>query len=161
VGFALFLLERERMTVTRDFTASVFVVWQAQIALHRHTKLGLLFFPPGGHIEPNELPNEAAVREVLEEMGVQVALEAEYGLELPVGVSSPRMLPRPRGVQLEHIKDGHEHIDLIYFGRPLEPYDGALLPGFAWYDADALETLDLLPDVRAWCRLALRESNHA
>ena len=145
------------MTVTRDFTASVFVVWQAQVALHRHAKLGLLFFPPGGHIEPNELPDEAAVREVLEEMGVRVALEAE----LPAHLSSPRMLPRPRGVQLEQIADGHEHIDLVYFGRPLEPYDGALLPGFAWYDADALETLDLLPDVRAWCQLALKESNHA
>ncbi len=143
------------MMVTRDFTASVFIVWNAQIALHRHAKLGAQFFPPGGHIKPDELPSDAAVREVLEETGVQITLEAEYGLELPTGVSSPRMLPRPRGVQLEHIQDGHEHIDLIYFGRPLEPYDGALSAGFAWYDADALETLDLVPDVRAWCRLAL------
>ncbi len=95
------------------------------------------------------------MREVFEETGVQITLEAEYGLELPDGVSSPRMLPRPRGVQLEQIADGHEHIDLVYFGRPLEPYDGALTPGFAWYDADALETMDLVPDVRAWCRLAL------
>ena len=145
------------MTVTRDFTASVFVVWQAQVALHRHAKLGLLLFPPGGHVETDELPDQAAVREVIEETGVRIALEPDFVLELPTGVSSPLMLPRPRGVQLEKIADGHEHIDLIYFGRPIEPYDGALEAGFSWYDADALEKLDLVPDVRAWCRLALTE----
>jgi 8-oxo-dGTP pyrophosphatase MutT (NUDIX family) len=143
------------VSLTRDFAATVFVVWRGQIVLHRHQKLGL-WLPHGGHVEPGELPNETAVREVLEEMGVEIALEADYGLELPAGVSSPLMLPRPRGVQLEQISDGHEHIDLVYFGRPLEPYDGALLPGFAWYNANALERLDLVPDVRAWCRLALK-----
>ncbi len=145
------------MTVTRDFTASVFVVWRAQVALHRHAKLGSLVFPPGGHVEPDELPNDAALREVLEETGVRITLEPDFVLELPNGVSSPLMLPRPRGVQLENISDGHERIDLVYFGRPLEPYDGRLEAGFAWYDADALERLDLVPDVRAWCQLALTE----
>jgi 8-oxo-dGTP pyrophosphatase MutT (NUDIX family) len=142
------------MSLTRDFAATVFVVWHGQIALHKHQKLGL-WLPAGGHVELNELPNEAAVREVLEEMGVQIKLEAEYGLELPDGVSSPRMLPTPRGVQLEQIANDHEHIDLIYFGHPLEPYDGALKARFAWYDIEALEALDLVADVRAWCRLAL------
>lgn len=148
------------MSLTRDFAATVFVVWRGQVALHRHEKLGL-WLPPGGHVEPNELPNDAAVREVLEETGVQIMLEADCGLELPVGTQHPLMLPRPRGVQLQQIADGHEHIDLIYFGHPLEPYDGALAPGFAWYGLDALERLDLVPDVRAWCRLALKEFNHA
>jgi 8-oxo-dGTP pyrophosphatase MutT (NUDIX family) len=142
------------VSLTRDFAATVFVVWRGQVVLHKHPKLGL-WLPPGGHVEPHELPDGAAVREVQEETGVQIRLEAEYGLELPTGVSSPRMLPRPRGVQLEQIANDHEHIDLIYFGHPLEPYDGALLPGFAWYDAAALKKLDLVPDVRAWCRLAL------
>lgn len=142
------------MSPTRDFAATVFVVWRGQVALHKHQKLGL-WLPPGGHVEANELPDEAAVREVLEETGVDVALEAEYGLHLPIAVSHPRMLPRPRGLQLERITEGHEHVDLIYFGAPKEPYDGALTAGFAWYDASALETMDLVPDVRAWCRLAL------
>jgi 8-oxo-dGTP pyrophosphatase MutT (NUDIX family) len=142
------------VSLTRDFAATVFVVWRGQVALHKHPKLGL-WLPPGGHVEPHELPDGAAVREGQEETGVQIRLEAEYGLELPTGVSSPRMLPRPRGVQLEQIANDHEHIDLIYFGHPLEPYDGALLPEFAWYDAAALKKLDLAPDVRAWCRLAL------
>ena len=60
---------------TRDFTVAVFVVWQGCVLLHPHRKLGL-WLPPGGHIEANELPDEAAVREVLEESGVRIVLES-------------------------------------------------------------------------------------
>jgi len=93
---------------TRDFTATTFVVWQSGALLHKHRKLGR-WFPPGGHVEPNELPDDAAVREVLEETGVRVALIGERALP----VSEPRQLIRPRGVQLETIAPGHEHIDFI------------------------------------------------
>src|SRR6188472_2873662 len=43
---------------TRDFTVAVFVVHVGRVILHRHRKLGI-WLPPGGHIEPNELPDEA------------------------------------------------------------------------------------------------------
>ncbi|MEJ2289493.1 MAG: NUDIX domain-containing protein [Deinococcales bacterium] len=140
---------------TRDLAATVFVAWRGQLLMHRHRKLGM-WLPCGGHVEPHELPDDAAVREVLEEAGVRVELVGERALELP----TPRQLIRPRGVQLESIRPGHEHIDLIYFGRPLEPYDGTLLgsePGLGWYDRPALERLGLTDEVRAWTELALRE----
>jgi hypothetical protein len=34
-------------------------------------------------------------------------------------VADPVQLHRPAGVQLENIGPGHQHIDLIYFARPL------------------------------------------
>lgn len=123
--------------------------------LHKHKKLGR-WFPPGGHIEPNELPDEAAVREVLEESGVRVALLGERALP----VREPRQLIRPRGVQLETIAPGHEHIDLIYFARPLPGYDGALLATDAtlgWYGASEMEGLALSEEIRHWATLALLE----
>ncbi len=141
--------------VTRDLAATVFVAWQGQLLMHRHRKLGM-WLPCGGHVEPHELPDDAAVREVLEESGVRVELVGERALGLP----TPRQLVRPRGVQLESIHPGHEHIDLIYFGRPLEPYDGTLLgdePGLGWYDRSALERLDLTDEVRAWTDLVFAE----
>src|SRR5690606_18869145 len=64
---------------TRDWAVSAFVVWRGRVLLHRHRKLGL-WLPPGGHVEPGELPDEAAVREVLEETGVAVELGGEDGL---------------------------------------------------------------------------------
>lgn len=143
------------LEITRDFTATTFVVWRGGVLLHKHRKLGH-WFPCGGHIEPHELPDEAAVREVLEESGVQVALFGERALP----VLEPRQLIRPRGVQLETIAPGHEHIDLIYFAKPLPGYDGALLATDAtlgWYGAAALEGLGLSEEVRHWATLALLE----
>lgn len=141
--------------VTRDFTVAVFVVWRAQVLLHKHRKLNM-WLPPGGHIEPNELPDEAALREVLEEAGVQ----AELVGDLAVHVDEPRQLVRPRGVQLESISPGHEHIDLVYLARPLEPYDGRLVnedTPFCWYTLEQALGLDLTPELVAWVQLALRE----
>lgn len=141
--------------VTRDFTATAFVVWRGGVLLHRHKKLGR-WFPPGGHIEPNELPDEAAVREVLEESGVQVALTGERALP----VLEPRQLVRPRGIQLETIHPVHEHIDLIYFAKPLAGYEGFLLESdetLGWYDHNALAGLELTDEIRHWATLALLE----
>src|SRR5690606_27899310 len=51
------------MEITRDFAVATFVVHQGRVLLLYHKRLGM-WLPPGGHIEPNELPDEAAVREV-------------------------------------------------------------------------------------------------
>ena len=147
------------MSVTRDFTVSAFVVWQHQVLMHKHRKLSK-WFPPGGHIEPNELPDQAIVREVLEETGVKIELLASDRLEFEPEASLPQQLTRPRGVQLEHITEGHEHIDLIYFARPLKDYDGLISSEdnpVIWCDPAQLIQLPLGNEVRAWCELALKE----
>lgn len=141
----------------RDWCATAFVVWNGALLLHHHAKLQR-WLPPGGHVEANELPDDAAVREVLEETGVRVELLGETAID----AAGPRQLLRPRGVQLELIRPGHEHIDLIYLARPVEPYDGRLPrgnddPSLGWYDADAIAGLELSDEMRAWCELALRE----
>ena len=123
--------------------------------MHKHKKIGR-WFPCGGHLEPNELPDEAAAREVLEESGVQILLIGERALP----VREPRQLIRPRGIQLETISPGHEHIDLIYFAKPLPGYDGRLLDAdrtLGWYGAADLEALELTQEIRHWATLALLE----
>jgi 8-oxo-dGTP pyrophosphatase MutT (NUDIX family) len=147
------------MNLTRDFTVAVFVVWQHQVLLHQHRKLGK-WLPPGGHIEANELPDQAAIREVLEEAGIEVQLIATDKLEYTPEAELPRQLTRPRGIQLESISAGHEHIDLIYFARPEADYGGLVSSEdkpFVWCDATQLEKLPLGNEVRAWCELALQE----
>lgn len=141
--------------VTRDWAVSVFVVWRNSVLLHRHAKLGL-WLPPGGHVEAGELPDDAAAREVLEETGVRVRLVGPP----PFTVTGPRQLARPRGVQLEQIGPGHQHVDLVYLARPMEPYSGRLtsgVEGLAWYDLAAALRLELTDEVAAWVRLALME----
>ena len=109
--------------------------------------------PPGGHIEANELPDDAAVREVLEETGVRCELVGERALARDY----PRQLVRPEGIQLEDIAPGHQHVDLVYFARALSseivPCDECDRPG--WYVLDELEAMGVNDEIRAWAEKAV------
>jgi 8-oxo-dGTP pyrophosphatase MutT (NUDIX family) len=143
------------MEITRDFTATAFVYWQCKTLLHKHKKLGL-WLPCGGHIDPHELPDDAAKREVFEESGVEIELIGETALD----IHEPRQLIRPRGIQLEFIQEGHEHIDLIYFAKPVASYDGYLNqddPSLGWYSPNDLKSMDITEEIRAWTQLLFAE----
>jgi 8-oxo-dGTP pyrophosphatase MutT (NUDIX family) len=107
--------------VVREWTVATFVYHRGRVLLLFHPKVRL-WLPPGGHVEYGELPDEAAVREVLEETGVRCRLVGEHG----VSVQYPRQLFRPYGVQVEKIRSGVEHIDLVYFAVA-EDDDGATI----------------------------------
>ena len=137
----------------RHFTVAVFVVWEGKVLLHRHRKLGM-WLPPGGHIEENELPDEAAVREVLEETGLGVRLVGERRQD----VADPVQLHRPAGVQLENIGPGHQHIDLIYFARPsgsTRIRDDFSKDEVGWYGPEVWDEMRVNAEVRGWCERAL------
>lgn len=87
--------------VLRHFAVAVFVVHERRVLLHYHRKLGK-WLPPGGHIEANELPDDAAVREVLEETGIRARLVGSYGL----AIQDPLQLAVPAGIQVERILPG-------------------------------------------------------
>lgn len=141
---------------TRDFTVAVFVLHCEHVILHPHRKLGI-WLPPGGHIEPNELPDDAAIREVAEEAGIVVELLGERGIPADYP-DQPVQLVRPEGIQLEQIGPGHQHIDLIYFARPRERDNGmpALAEGMTWVAAADLHRIPVTAEVRDWCAKAFR-----
>lgn len=144
--------------VLRHFTVAVFVVHERRVLLHYHHKLGK-WLPPGGHVEDNELPDEAAVREVLEETGIRARLLGARGLP----IDEPRQLVVPAGIQVERIYAGHEHIDLVYFARPdPDVLDAAEVDPIlaesdrvGWYAATELVDLGVNDEIRAWAQRAL------
>lgn len=140
---------------SRDLTVAVFVIHHDHVILHPHAKLGI-WLPPGGHIEPNELPDEAATREVMEEAGIAVELMGERGIGVDYP-GQPVQLVRPEGIQLESISGGHEHIDLIYFARPIgdAPQLPVLGDGMRWVSRRELAAVTLTSEVRDWCHKAL------
>jgi 8-oxo-dGTP pyrophosphatase MutT (NUDIX family) len=139
--------------VTRDFVATAVIADGGRALLLFHRKLQR-WLPPGGHVDAPELPDAAAVREVLEETGLVVELVAEYE---PQGFA--HALARPAGIQLEDIEPGHQHIDLIYFARPvgsteLRPNDESERIG--WFSPQEMVAMGVDDEVIAWCLKAIR-----
>ena len=113
----------------RHFTVSGFLSHDGRTALHWH-RLGL-WLPPGGHIEPNEDPIQAVLREIEEETGVEALI---VPTSTPYPNDDPRQLPPPvtMGVyEIEEPGNPHEHIDFVYFTRPRSPGESGApdLPG--------------------------------
>ena len=101
-----FRLELDRLTDpcseiadTTHVTSSVIIVGPRGIVLHKHKRLGI-WLQPGGHIDPNESPDDAALREAAEETGLSCRHFA--GTPLLVHVDAH---DGPRG---------HHHLDLRY-----------------------------------------------
>ena len=97
-----------------DFTVAIFVVHDAKILLIHHRKLDK-WLPLGGHIELDEDPEQAALREAKEESGLDVEL---LGERPPTTSPGTRALIAPRFLDIHRINDTHEHIGLIYWARP-------------------------------------------
>lgn len=94
-----------------DFTVEVFVVFNGKVLLRKHDKYSI-WLSVGGHIEPNEDPNQSALREVKEEVGLVVELfdTREY-----FGDTKIKELISPVSINRHSISDTHEHVSLIYF----------------------------------------------
>jgi ADP-ribose pyrophosphatase YjhB (NUDIX family) len=136
--------------VVREWTVATFVVHDGRVLLLFHPKMGL-WLPPGGHVEHGELPDEAAVREVFEETGIRCRLVGQHG----VNVEYPRQLFLPFGVQVEKIRPGVEHIDLVYFAIPTDDQcevdaECAARDRAGWYAASELVALGANDEIQQW-----------
>jgi 8-oxo-dGTP pyrophosphatase MutT (NUDIX family) len=105
------------MTGIRHFTASAIVFDDHErVLLVHHNKLGQWLYP-GGHIDPNEDPAQAAQREVLEETGLHTQVICD-----PLFTHSAVTTHAPPYAIIEmNVTDTkigpHRHIDLVYVHR--------------------------------------------
>lgn len=111
----------------REFTASVYIIHEHKVLLIAHKKLNK-WLSPGGHIEENETPGEAAKREVKEETGLDIEFIQQENIW--INCWNAKSIERPFMCLLEEIPayrdvPAHQHIDMIYVGKPCggELYD--------------------------------------
>lgn len=146
-----------------DFTVAIFVVHECRVLLIHHRQLDR-WLPLGGHIELDEDPEQAALREAREESGLDVEL---LGERPPTTGPGTRALIAPRFLDIHRINDTHEHIGMIYWARPR---NGQLTLAVAehhdirWCAVNELNHLHppMSDAVKWYCRTAIGEiTNHA
>ncbi|MDO8518366.1 MAG: NUDIX domain-containing protein [bacterium] len=148
-----------------DFTVGVFVVYKNKVLLIFHP-IYKIWLAVGGHVELNEDPTEAALREVKEETGLDVSLwdgNKPFAHNEPIYHGDPprryvELVP-PIGMNRHEISSTHEHVDFTYFATSHS--DQVILESpedeYKWFSKDELKSLDVHPDVKFYAELAIEK----
>ena len=138
------------------FTAEVFVVHKGRVLLRRHRKFNSIWLSVGGHIEQGEDPNQGAIREVKEEVGLDISLYDGFQ-RFYINEEKFHDLVPPVALARHAIENGPDHLILVYFATsesdtvvPEKPDDE-----WVWATKEDLGTMDLVPNVRAYATAAL------
>lgn len=143
-----------------DFTVEVFCVHSGRVLLRLHDKFGI-WLGVGGHVELDEDPNQAAHREVAEEVGLEIELVGDASVPTDARLVGYTQLVAPAFVHRHRVSGDHEHVVLTYFARALSDAVAAggedVSDEWRWVAADELDdpALDLRANVRFYAERAL------
>lgn len=129
----------------KHYAASAYIIdpITKKILLVKHKDMNK-WVQPGGHIEDNETPEEAALREAYEETGIKAKL---------IGERFPREddFIRPLGIQCNR-KEDCMMIDIIYAAVPVtedqEMKKNNESIDVGWFSRNELENLSVFPDIK-------------
>ncbi len=139
----------------RHFTATAFVLdSHHRVLLLWHKRLAR-WMPPGGHVDADETPEDAARRECKEETGLDVEIIGEPQDDLfAANPHEGRMLKKPIALLLENIPESkqrnepaHQHMDFLYLAKMLdESQTMTLLESegreLRWFTREEIEALN-------------------
>lgn len=142
-----------------DFTVEVFIVYNNTVLLRKHDKYDL-WLSVGGHIELDEDPNEAAIREVKEEVGLDIVLDDSLRKFTNNSENYTELIP-PYFVNRHRINASHEHVTLTYLARSkgnmiVQPDGDERSKQCTWFTKQAiLDATDLKESVKHYALRAL------
>jgi len=132
-----------------DLTVAGYLINKGKVLLIHHRKLDL-WLPVGGHIESDENPDEALVREFKEETGIEI--EVLDKSDLPIAGEVKFNLATPFYVNVHSVRD-HDHIGFYYVCKVLSLNNLKIneeeLKDLEWFEPEDLEQEKIPADVRA------------
>jgi ADP-ribose pyrophosphatase YjhB (NUDIX family) len=142
-----------------DFVSDIYIVNGDAVLLRLHDKYKT-WMSPGGHIELDEGPAEAVVREAKEEVGLDVILVGEIA---PSDEDGETEILVPRFLNRHRINDTHEHISFVYFAtadsRDFSQGDTELSDHIRWFTAEELDdpAYGIKKRIKMYAKAALNE----
>jgi ADP-ribose pyrophosphatase YjhB (NUDIX family) len=142
-----------------DFTAEVFVVYDNKVLLRKHDKYKI-WLSVGGHIELDEDPNQAAVREVREEVGLNVKLFGDIPSFGEESRDYKELIP-PVSVNRHRVSPTHEHVTFVFFAKSdtdkISESKEELSGGCRWFTREELDSgrYDIKESIRHYAKMAL------
>lgn len=128
-----------------DYCVNVYVVYRDKVLLRLHEKYHK-WLTPGGHVELNEVPEDAALREVKEETGLNVKLYTGNKEKFSHGFTEDvyRELVPPYFMNVHKIDENHRHLSLSYFALAdtdvvREPDNDEKSGGCIWLNKEGLQ----------------------
>ncbi len=137
-----------------DLVVAGYIIHKNKILLVQHKKLDL-WLPVGGHIEKDETPDSALLREIKEEVGIDVEI-LNY-INFPIEGNTKKNLSSPFYVNVHSVRD-HDHCCLYYICKAINPEKlkiNSELKNYRWFSKEDLNKEHILPDVRNQCLKAL------
>ncbi len=139
-----------------DFCVEVFIVHKNKVLLRLHDKYKI-WLGVGGHIELDEDPNQAALREVKEEVGLDVKLYDKNRLFKNEEKDNKQLIP-PIALGRHDISATHEHIVHVYFAASEtdQVIPEKIDDTWKWLTEAELDEMGLRPDIIFYAKEALK-----
>lgn len=145
-----------------DFIVETFIVHNNKVLLRIHDKYKF-WLSVGGHIELDEDPIQAAIREVKEEVGLDIEIYNDQKELDQFNEEDEKMVIRPQYINRHHINNTHEHIALIYFAKSstdkLHPSETEISDHVKWFTSEELDNpkYNLRPKIKFYAKKALEK----
>ena len=117
------------------------------------------WLPPGGHIEANETPEEAARREIVEEIGARNVTFIQSSYNKDFTDERTYMLVKPHFMMSQLIEENHFHLDMIFFAVITEQeYVSPEGHKLKWFSIQDLEKeQEIFPNVKKLALYGFKE----
>ena len=141
-----------------DFVSVAYIVHNNKVLLADHKKYNT-WLPIGGHIELDEDPEQALLREVQEECGLEITLLGTRLPEIPGDTTKP--LCTPHHMNIHDITEKHKHVVFVYFATTTsENFTIAEKEHrtLKWFSEEELKdnTYNIKPFIKLYCKEALK-----